>query len=206
VNYTRSPEAQFPIPIQQAHAAVTWLHERGGKELFFDTQRVVFAGDSAGGAMAAAVNLFSLQTGRKDLLPLYLALFYPVTDVSKDSCTYKTFVNGPGLAVATLRWMIQAFVPNLEDRKNILASPALAGDRLLAQFPETLVMVAEVDPLREEGEEFARHLSQVGVRTTVMRVEGTVHDFVMLNGLAQTPASRLGVSVAGMSLKKALWA
>ncbi|KAA8894396.1 esterase/lipase [Sphaerosporella brunnea] len=204
VNYTRAPEAQFPVLIQQAQAAIAWLHEYGYKELNLDHQRIAFAGDSVGGGMSAAVNFLSLQKGRRDLVPKFQALFYPLTDTSKESCTYQTFFDGPGLQVKTLRWMINAFAPNKSDRKSVLASPLLASDGLLKQLPETLVMVAEVDPLRQEGEEFARRLSAAGVRTTVVRVEGTVHDFVMLNGLAQTPAARLAVQVAGLYLKKAL--
>ena len=92
-NYTRSPEAQFPVPIQQSHAVVEWLHDHGST-LSLDPKRVAFASDSAGGAMAAAVNIMSIQAKRKHLLPKYQVLFYPVIDVSKESCTYTTFKNG----------------------------------------------------------------------------------------------------------------
>ena len=205
VNYARAPDAQFPVLIQQAHAAVAWLHAgKNAKSLGLDRKRTAFAGDSAGGAMAAAVNLMTIQSGLKRLLPKYQVLFYPVTDLTSESCTYQTFVDGPGLAAATLRWMINAFVPKKEDRQNILASPLLASKKLLSQFPETLVIVAEVDPLRGEGEAFARRLSASGVKTTAMRVLGTIHDFVMLNGLADTPAARLAIEVAGRGIKKAL--
>jgi len=204
VNYTLAPDAQFPIPNQQAHAAVTWLHASdNAKRLGLDHKLTAFAGDSAGGTMAAAVNLMSLQKGLKHLLPKCNVLFYPVTDVSKESCSYQTFVNGPGLAAQTLRWMVGAFIPRKEDRRSILASPLLAGENILSGFPETLVVVAEVDPLRDEGEAFARHLSASGVRTTAMRVLGTVHDFVMLNALADTPATRLAIETAARGIKKA---
>ncbi|KAF8539408.1 Alpha/Beta hydrolase protein [Trichophaea hybrida] len=202
-NYTRSPEATFPVPIQQSHAVVDWLHAHGSS-FYLDSERIAFAGDSAGGAMAAAVNIISIEAGRKELLPKYQVLFYPVTDVSKKSCTYKIFKNGPGLATVTLHWMIGAFVPHKKDRLNPLASPLLAKDAVLKSMPETLLMVAEVDPLRAESEAFARRLSKNRVRTTVLRVEATVHDFVMLNGLSKTPAARVAIEAAGRSIKKAL--
>jgi acetyl esterase len=100
--------------------------------------------------------------------------------------------------------MVEAFVPNKKDRLSPLASPLLATDAVLKSMPETLLMVAEVDPLRAEGEEFARRLSKNGIRTTVLRVEGTVHDFVMLNGLSKTPAARVAIELAGRGIKKAL--
>lgn len=105
VNYTRSPEAQFPVPIQQAYAAVEWLHHADhAARLKLDPARVAFAGDSAGGAMAAAVNLLSLRQARHDLLPRGQVLFYPVTDLSRESCTYSTFKNGdfPDLLLSPL--------------------------------------------------------------------------------------------------------
>lgn len=205
VNYTRAPEAQFPVQDEQSFAAVSWLHAGdNAAKLGLDHQRTAFAGDSAGGQLAAAVNLMSIQKGRKHLLPRFQVLFYPVTDLAVESCTYTTFAQGPGLAAATLRWMANAFVPRREDRRSILASPLLASEKLLAQFPETLVIVAEVDPLRDEGEAFARRLSASGVSTTAMRALGTVHDFVLLNALANTPAARLAIEVAGSGIRKAL--
>lgn len=101
--------------------------------------------------------------------------------------------------------MINAWTPSIPQRSEILASPLLATKEDLTGFPATLVIVAEVDPLREEGEQFARHLAAAGVDTTVFRAEGTVHDFVMLNGLAKTPAARGAIEIAGLKLRKALF-
>lgn len=99
--------------------------------------------------------------------------------------------------------MIAAFAPSVADRRNPLASPLLASDAELRAMPETLVLVSEVDPLREEGEAFARRLSSLGVRTTVLRSDGTVHDCVMLNALADTPATRADLLLAAAALRRA---
>ena len=152
--------------------------------------------------MASALSLLAIH--RKTPLPKALVLFYPVTDISCESATYREFANGPGLVPETLRWMIDAFAPNTTVRTDAIASPIRAADADLAKFPETLLVVAEVDPLREEGEMFARKLAKNGVYVTVMRAEGTVHDFVMLNALANTPATRGTIELAGVKLRKAL--
>ena len=113
---------------------------------------------------------------------------------------------GPGLSAATLQWMIAAFVPNTADRRNPLASPLLASDAELRAMPETTVLVVEVDPLREEGEAFARRLATLGVRTTLLRAEGTIHDCAMLNALAHTPAVRATMLLAADALRRAFGA
>ncbi|KAI5815102.1 putative lipase protein [Pyronema omphalodes] len=205
VNYTRSPEAQFPIPVEQAWSAVEWL-QSNGKKLNLDASRVAFAGDSAGGAMAAAVNLISIQKNAMELLPRFQVLFYPVTDISKESCTYKTFAKGPGLTPDTLRWMIGEYTHDAQARTDILASPLLASTELLRYMPETMIITAQVDPLRQEGEDFAHRLVESGVQVTMMRALGTIHDFVMLNPLANTTATRVAIRTAGGSLREALMA
>lgn len=99
--------------------------------------------------------------------------------------------------------MVEAWAPIPSRRTEILASPLLATKEDLKGFPPTLLVVAEVDPLREEGEQFARHLAAAGVETTVFRAEGTIHDYVMLNGLAETPAARGTIELAGLKLRRA---
>ncbi|KAI5784239.1 alpha/beta hydrolase fold-3 domain protein [Pyronema domesticum] len=203
VHYTCSPEAQFPIPVQQAWSAVEWL-QKNGKKMNLDTSRVAFAGDSAGGAMAAAVNLMSIQKNAMNLIPKYQVLFYPVTDISKESCSYKTFAKGPGLVPETLRWMIGEYTHDSKARTNILASPLLASKEMLAKMPKTMIITAQADPLRQEGEDFAHKLKESGVQVTMTRAMGTIHDFVVLNPLAKTPATRTAIEAAGRALKKAL--
>ena len=134
---------------------------------------------------------------------VYQALFYPVTDTSKESDTYKAFERNPGLESETLRWMIGAFLPSHDDRLGNLASPLLSSREQLKQLPPTLIITADVDPLRSEGEAFGARLLEAGVETATFRASGTLHDFAMLNGLANA-ASNASIELAALKLKKAL--
>lgn len=201
VNYTPSPEAQFPVPIEQAYAATKYIAEHGD-ELGFDTSRLAVAGDSVGGNMTAAVTLLAKE--RKGPAIRYQVLLYPVTDGSLTQNSYKEFADGLWLTRAAIAWMWDAYAPNKEDRKKITASPLRGTVEELKGLPPALIIVDENDILRDEGEEYARKLMQAGVDVTAMRVLATVHDFAMLNALADTPPTRLAVEVASQKLSEAL--
>lgn len=208
VNYTRAPEGKFPVPLLQSYAVLEYLHSDGWK-LGVDARRVAVAGDSAGGNMAIGIGILAVQKRRLELMPRLMALFYPVVDMRQHPsrwCSYQEFVDGPGLTVATLEWFVDAYLPHREDRHSWLASPILTPLEVLGKLPESVVVVAEVDPLRDEGEAMARRLAAAGVRTQAMRVLGEVHDFVMLNGLRRSPGAGLAIGVVGRRLKAALWA
>jgi acetyl esterase len=201
VNYTPSPEAQFPVPIEQAYAATKYIAEHGD-ELGFDTSRLAVAGDSVGGNMVAVVTQIAKE--RKGPAIRYQVLFYPVTDSSLSQKTYEEFADGPWLSRAAMKWFWDAYAPNKADRKKTTASPLSATIEQLKSLPPALIVVDENDILRDEGEEYARKLIQAGVDVTAMRVLATVHDFAMLNALADTPATRLAVEVASRKLSEAL--
>ncbi|HYP26592.1 MAG TPA: alpha/beta hydrolase [Blastocatellia bacterium] len=201
VNYTPSPEAQFPVPIEEAYAATQYVAEHG-QELGFDTTRLAVAGDSAGGNMTAAVTLLAKE--RKGPAIRYQVLFYPVTDGSLSQDTYKEFAGGLWLTTATMGWMWDAYAPNKEDRKKVTASPLRATVNELEGLPPALIVVGENDILRDEGEAYARKLMQAGVEVTAVRVLATLHDFAMLNSLADTPAAKLAVQLASQKLAAAL--
>lgn len=133
-----------------------------------------------------------------------LVLFYPVTDTSAKSETYKTFRNGPYLTEKTMDWMIDAFLPNVEDRRLALTSPLrYAPDDVLAKFPPTTVFVSAADPLIGEGEEFGHRLQALGVDAAVIKADGQVHDYVMLEPVRKTATARAVVELAGLKLRKA---
>jgi acetyl esterase len=131
-------------------------------------------------------------------------LLYPVTDGSLSQNTYKEFGDGLLLTTAMMTWMWDAYAPNKEDRKKVTASPLRGTPDQLKGLPPTLIIVDENDILREEGEEYARKLMQAGVEVTAVRVLATIHDFAMLNGLAETPAARLAIQLASQKLAAAL--
>jgi acetyl esterase len=201
VNYTPSPEAQFPVPIEQAYAATKYIAEHGN-EFGLDAGRLAVAGDSAGGNMTAAVTLLAKERGGPAIR--YQVLMYPVTDGSLSQDTYKEFGDGLWLTTAAMTWMWDAYAPNKEDRKKVTASPLRGTLDQLKGLPPALIIVDENDILRDEGEAYARKLMQAGVEVTAVRTLATLHDFAMLNGLADTPAARLAVELASEKLAAAL--
>ena len=201
VNYTPSPEAQFPVPVEQCYAATKYIFEHG-KDFAFDTSRMAVAGDSVGGDMAAVV--VQLAKERKGPVLRYQVLLYPVTDANLSTPTYEEFADGPWLTKAMMAWFWDTYAPNKEDRKKSTASPLMATAEQLKGLPPTLLIVDENDVLRDEGEAYARKLIEAGVEVTAVRVLGTVHDFAMLNALADTPATKFAIQIASDKLRAAL--
>jgi acetyl esterase len=202
VNYTPSPEAQFPVPIEQGYAATRYIAEHG-KDFDLDTSRLAVAGDSVGGNMVAVVT--QLAKERKGPVIRYQVLFYPVTDSSLSQESYEEFANGPWLTRAAMEWFWDAYAPNREDRRKTTAAPLSATPKQLEGLPPALVIVDENDVLRDEGEAYARTLMQAGVDVTAVRFLATHHDFVMLNALADTPASKAAIRLASEKLIAGLY-
>ena len=201
VDYARSPEARYPVAIEQAYAATRYVADnRAG--LRVDPLRLAVAGDSVGGNMAASVTLMAKQRrGPKIALQL---LFYPVTDAGFDTLSYTRFADGPWLTKRAMQWFWDAYLPDSASRNEPTATPLNASFDQLAGLPEALVMTDENDVLRDEGEAYAEKLSSAGVRVTSVRYNGTIHDFVMLNALADTPAARGAIAQAIGILRGAL--
>jgi acetyl esterase len=201
VDYDRSPEARYPVAIEQAYAATRHVADNGAN-LRIDPLRLAVAGDSVGGNMAAAVTLMAAQ--RRDPKIAFQVLFYPVTDAGFDTPSYGQFSDGPWLTKRAMEWFWDAYLPDRAARKQPTATPLNAPLDQLAGLPEALVIVDENDVLRDEGEAYARKLSDAGVRVTSLRYNGTIHDFVMLNALADTPATRGAIAQAVAALRGAL--
>lgn len=201
VDYDRSPEAEYPIAIEQIYAATRYVVEHGAR-LGVDPTRLAIVGDSAGGNMAAAVTLMAKER-RGPKIDLQV-LFYPVTDCNFDTASYATHANGPWLTKRAMEWFWNAYLPDVAARKQITATPLNASVDQLTGLPDAVVIVAENDVLRDEGECYARKLSQAGVRVTCTRYNGTIHDFVMLNALADTPAVRGAIAQTIAALKSVL--
>ena len=201
VNYTPSPEAQFPVPIEQDYAATKYIAEHAA-EFGLDAKRLAVAGDSVGGNMVAVVT--QLAKERKGPAIRYLVLFYPVTDAGMNTGSYREFANGPWLTKAAMAWFWDAYAPKKEDRKKTMASPLSATRDQLKGLPPALVIVDENDVLRDEGEVYARKLIEAGVDVTAVRVLATHHDFAMLNALAGTPACKAAIQLACDKLAAAL--
>jgi acetyl esterase len=201
VDYDRSPEARYPVAIEQAYAATRYVVDHAA-DLRIDPSRLAVAGDSVGGNMAAALTLMARH--RRGPKIAFQVLLYPVTNSDFDTASYTRFADGPWLTKRAMQWFWDAYLPDPAARKQPTASPLNASLHELAGLPEALVIVDENDVLRDEGEAYARRLSDAGVRVTSTRYNGTIHDFAMLNALADTPAARGAIAQAVGALKGAL--
>jgi acetyl esterase len=200
VTYDLAPEAQYPVAIEQAYAVTGYVSGHAGT-LAIDPTRLAVAGDDAGATIAAAVT-FMARDRQGPKIDLQI-LFCPVMGADFETLSYKTFAQGPWLTRAAMEWYWNAYLPDVARRTDITAAPVLATIDQLRNLPDALIIVAENDPLRDEGECYARNLSDAGVRVTSVRYNGTVHDFVFLNALADTPATGGAIAQAICALRSA---
>ena len=200
VDYERSPEKRYPVAIEQDYAVTEYVSTHP-TEFNVDASRLAIAGDSVGGNMAAVVSVLAKE--RKGPAIKAQLLFYPVTDASMSDASYQTFANGPWLTKPAMAWFWDAYLPDVEARKGVHVSPLNATPEQLKGLPPALVITAENDVLRDEGEAYARKLTAAGVIVTSNRYNGTIHDFVMLNALADTPAARAAIAQANAFLRNA---
>ncbi|MGK4593548.1 alpha/beta hydrolase [Amycolatopsis sp. w19] len=199
--YDRSPEARYPVAIEQNYAVAKWVAEHGA-ENGLDGTKIAIAGDSVGGNMTAALTLLAKQRG--DVTFRQQVLFYPVTDASFETESYRRFAEGYFLALDGMKWFWDQYTTDPAQRAEITASPLRASLDELAGLPPALVITAEADVLRDEGEAYAAKLRQAGVPVTAVRYQGIVHDFVMLNTLRETHAAEAATKQAIGVLRTAL--
>src|SRR6266571_2709317 len=197
--YRLCPEARYPTAIEECYSVVKWVAERG-REHRMDPKRLAVAGDSVGGNMTAAVTLLSRERGGPDIR-LQL-LFYPVTDAAFETASYHQFAEGYHLRRDAMMWFWDQYTAHPGERKEITASPLRASTEQLKGLPSALVITAEADVLRDEGEAYANKLREAGVRVTAVRFQGIIHDFVMLNALAHTAAARGAIALATAWLRE----
>ena len=152
--------------------------------------------------MTAAVTLLAKERGGPDIR--YQALFYPVTDAAFDTGSYVQFAEGPWLTRKAMQWFWEAYAPDESMRSMATVSPLRATLEQLRGVPPALVITGEADLLRDEGAAYGRKLRQAGVDVTTIRNEGVIHDFMMLNALAQTNATQAAIALAAHALKTAL--
>jgi len=201
VEYDRSPEARYPVALEQGYAAARWITSDGAA-LGLDASRLAVAGDSVGGNLTAALTLLAKQRG--DVTFVHQSLYYPVTDAAQDTDSYREFKDGPHLTARAMAWFWDSYLPDHDRRGEITASPLRATLDDLTGLPPAFVVVDENDVLRDEGEAYARRLLQAGVPTTSLRYNGTIHDFMMLNPLRPTRAATAAVEQAIHVLRTAL--
>jgi acetyl esterase len=186
-SYRRSPEARYPSAIEECYAVAKWI-AKSGTEHDLDAKHLAIAGDSVGGNIAAALTLLAKQRSG----PAFAAqvLFYPVTNAAFDTGSYRQFAEGYHLRRDAMMWFWDQYSTDESQRSEITASPLRATTEQLAGLPPALVITAEADVLRDEGEAYANKLRLAGVPVTTRRYKGTIHDFVMVNAMADSDAAK----------------
>lgn len=199
VNYPPSPEAKYPVAIEQAYEAAEYM-AKNARQHNLDGKRMAIAGDSVGGGMAAAVTLLAKQRGTPNFK--YQALFYPVTDANFNTESYNRFADGPWLTKKAMQWFWDAYAP-VQQRTIPTVTPLNATLEELQGLPPALV-ITDDDVLRDEGEAYATKLEKAGVPVTSVRFGNTIHDFMMLAPLKDTQAAKSAIELATTKLKTAL--
>ncbi|WP_225080613.1 alpha/beta hydrolase [Streptomyces sp. CoT10] len=199
--YDLSPEARYPVAIEQNFTVARWVVTDGATK-GLDATRIAVAGDSVGGNMTAALTLMAKERGGVPLLAQ--VLFYPVTDASFNTSSYRQFAEGYFLRRDAMQWFWDQYTTDPTQRAEITASPLRATAEQLTGLPQALVITGEADVLRDEGEAYANKLRQAGVPVTATRYQAIIHDFVMLNALRGTNAAEAAITQAIDFLAKAL--
>jgi acetyl esterase/lipase len=199
VEYSLSPNAKYPVAIEEAYHAMKYIADNG-RQLNLDSSRLAVAGDSAGGNMAAVMAILAKQRNGPKIV--YQVLFYPVTDANFDTRSYHEYALGYGLDRDTMKSIWDNYLPDRDARRQPMASPLQASQYLLKGLPPALVITAEQDVLRDEGEAYASKLSDAGVPMTGVQYLGMVHGFILHDGFTDTPATREAIDLASEKLSK----
>jgi acetyl esterase len=200
VEFSLSPEAKYPVAIEEGYAALKWVSENA-KEINVDASRMAVSGDSVGGNMAIALTMMSKEKNGPKIA--FQCLFYPVTDANFEDGSYKQFGENHFLTREAMKWFWNAYADQSK-RNDPKACPLKATAEQLKGLPPAIIFTAENDVLRDEGEHYAHNLTEAGVHVTAVRCLGTIHDFVMLHALAQTPAARFATESGAAALKAVL--
>lgn len=201
VDYTPSPEAKYPVAITEAYVATKWVAENGA-DINVDGDKLAVVGNSVGGNMATVVALMAKE--KKGPAIQLQVLLWPVTDANFDTDSYHMYANDRFLTRNLMIWFWDNYTSDDSHRQDIFASPLRASLDQLKDLPPALVQVAENDVLRDEGEAYARKLNEAGVPVSLIRCQGMIHDYGMLNPLAEIPEVQSVIRYAACEIKNAL--
>jgi acetyl esterase len=191
VEYPNSPEARYPTAIEQGYATAQWITREGASK-GLDASRMAVAGESV------------MAKQRGDVTFVQQSMYYPVTDAAMNTASYEQFATGYYLTRKAMEWFWDAYTTDPAQRAEITASPNQASIEQVTGLPPTYLCVDEADVLRDEGEAYAAKLRSAGVPVTTVRYNGTIHDFMLLNALSETRATRAAISQATAFLRAGL--
>jgi acetyl esterase len=201
INYTLSPEAQYPQAVHEVYAATKWV-ARNGDEINIDGKNIAVVGNSAGGNMATVAAMMA-KADKGPEIKLQI-LLWPVVDTDFETVSYQQFGEQRFLTTSMMKWMFDNYMPEPDRRREIYVSPLQATVDQLRGLPPALIITSENDVLRDEGEAYGRKLAEAGVPVTCIRYNGTIHDFGCLNALAEIPQTQSLLVQAAAELKKYL--
>lgn len=201
VNYTRTPEAVYPQQLHEIYAALRWVAENGG-EINVDGTNLAIVGNSVGGNLAAVTCLLAKEKGGPAIKSQIL--MWLVADADFERGSWQEFGEARFLTAPLMKWMWDLYIPGAKDRKDHHASPLQSTLEQLKGLPPALIQVAENDILRDEGEAYGRKLDEAGVEVTTIRYDGMIHDFGLLNALANEPGTKSLFLHAAAELKRRL--
>jgi acetyl esterase/lipase len=199
VEYTPLPAAKFPTQMEESYAGLKWVAAHAG-EFGADGSRIAVAGNSVGGDMTAAITLMAKDRNGPKIS--YQVLFIPATDANVDTASYHEYGTGRFLTRAFMKYGWDLYVPDAAMRDNPYVSPLRASNQELQGLPPALVITAENDPLRDEGEAYARKLMNAGVAVATARYDGMIHDFVALNALRHLPETVAALQQASDGIRE----
>ncbi len=196
VDYRLAPENKFPVPVDDCVAATEWVAANAGA-IGVDGARIALGGDSAGGNLAAVVSQMAKTAGGPAIS--FQALVYPVTDYGVDTQSYRDNAEGYLLTRDSMEWFYGHYVSTPEDGADARVSPLRCAD--LTGLPPAMVITAEFDPLRDEGEAYAKRLKEAGVPVTQKRYDGQIHGFFANPAIDD---GREAAAMVGAALREAL--
>jgi len=196
VDYRLAPEHKFPAATEDAYAATCYVAEHAG-EFGIDPNRIAVGGDSAGGNLATVVALMARDRRGPSLR--FQLMVYPVVDFEDESPSMQEYGKNHFLDRSTMAWFGEQYFSNAEERRQPYASPLNAD---LRGLPPAMILTCECDPLRDQGESYARKLVNAGVSVELKQYEGMIHVFFNLGGIVDT--ARTAIADAGSALRQAL--
>lgn len=193
--YSRSPEVRYPVAIEQCYSVLNEIPAiASGIRPMINMRTLTVAGDSVGGNMAIAMALMAKYRNGPEIHKQLM--YYPVTNAYFNTKSYVEFATDYYLYRKGMKWFWKNYAPSEESRNQITASPLRASMEELRNLPPAMIINGEADVLRDEGECLGRKLRLAGVNVTAIRIQGIIHDFVMLNALDRTNGCRTAMSAS----------